>query len=634
MKILELHCDYASYTPKEKALKTGYDEVPAEEIGREKRFEEVLVILTCVEEGDSAPVASRMASEVEKNFNEVKAKQVLVYPYAHLSSKLASPKEASILLNEFCEEIRKFSPSAARAPFGWYKAFDWKCKGHPLSELSKSISAEDVGAEAQAAKKVKTIAEKAAEIKSEYLILTPEGKEYPLPGVSLSQEQLNSLGFLDAYPTLKKFVGISMVKGVPAGEPPSIRMMRALEFVDYEPASDPGNFRFLPNGTLVHELLAAWAEQIACERFNCIKIETPLIYDWAQPDIRAQGESFHEKHYIVRVPDDARKELVLRFAGDFGLFRTMKDATFSYKQLPIRIYEFSKSFRYEQRGELSGLRRLRGFTMPDIHSFCADLGQGWHEYQELYKNYADLADATEIQYAIAFRVVKEFYDKHKDKIIELLKYSKQPALIEVLAGMKHYWAVKHEFQAIDWPAECQLSTVQLDVADAERYGITYVASDGKKKGCIICHSSVGSIERWMFAILEHALTRPSPELPMWLSPTQVRLLPVSEAYIDLALSFAGQFSKRVVRVDVDDRNITLGKKIMDAEHSWVPLTITVGEKEKAGAAFKVRPRGGKDLRDMSLDQIVDLVSKGAEGKPFKPLTLSVRLSQRPIFIGA
>lgn len=114
----------------------------------------------------------------------------------------------------------------------------------------------------------------------------------------------------------------------------------------------------------------------------------------------------------------------------------------------------------------------------------------------------------------------------------MLKYSKRPAFIEVLSKMKHYWAVKHEFQGIDAVGgNCQLSTVQLDIVDAERYGIVYSDKDGKQKGCTICHSSVGSIERWIFSILENALKNEKPTIPLWLSPTQVRLIPVANSHL-------------------------------------------------------------------------------------------------------
>src|SRR3990172_6317411 len=218
--------------------------------------------------------------------------------------------------------------------------------------------------------------------------------------------------------------------------------MQALELVDYEPAADSGHFRLYPKGALIFELLRLWATDIAREKLGCVQIETPILYDWAQPDINEQAKSFHERHY--RITTDEGRTFVLRFAGDFGLFRMLADATLSYRNLPLRVYEFSKSFRFEQRGEVAGLKRLRAFHMPDIHCFTADVPGGWEEYRLLYEAYDGFVKDSGISYAIAFRVVDSFYREHKDRIVGMLASSGQPALIEVLSEMKHYWAVKHE----------------------------------------------------------------------------------------------------------------------------------------------------------------------------------------------
>jgi threonyl-tRNA synthetase len=364
-----------------------------------------------------------------------------------------------------------------------------------------------------------------------------------------------------------------------------------------------------------------------------MEIETPLLYDWAQPDIRAQGESFHERHYNVVSPNK-NKELVLRFAGDFGLFRMMKDAQFSYRQLPVRVYEFSKSFRYERRGELSGLRRLRSFSMPDLHSFCADIQQGWEEYGELYRNYTDLADATGVEYAIAFRVVAEFYEDFKERIAELLQYSEQPALVEVLSAMKHYWAIKHEFHGIDTvDSTCQLSTVQLDVEDAERYGISYIDQKGQKRGCIICHSSIGSIERWLYCILEEALKQRTPEFPLWLSPTQLRIIPVADRHLPFAQNLAGILSETPMRVDIDDRNETIGKKVRQAEREWVSYYVVVGDRELDSDILSLKSRAVTRVRAVTVDEVKNVIIEEISGMPFRPLAEHQLLSKRPIFVG-
>ncbi|GAG35313.1 unnamed protein product, partial [marine sediment metagenome] len=251
-----------------------------------------------------------------------------------------------------------------------------------------------------------------------------------------------------------------------------------LEIADYEPASDTGHLRFYPKGAFIRGLLEDLAGQLAQE-IGATRIETPVLYKADEPDIREQAAKFAQKDYKIRLPN---RTLLMRFAGDFGLFKIMKNTTMSYRQLPVRIYELSPSYRLEQSGECVGLKRLRAFTMPDIHCFCKDLKQGMEEYEQLFTMYTKTVEAMGIEYVVAFRVVEEFYRENKKFVAKLLKRVKKPALIELLPERKHYWVMKHEFQTIDAVGgNGQLSTVQLDLEDSERYGITYVDESGGRQ---------------------------------------------------------------------------------------------------------------------------------------------------------
>jgi len=465
-----------------------------------------------------------------------------------------------------------------------------------------------------------------------HYILTPKGEEYKL---DLNQpESVKEILEKIDNEELKIYILYNEIRNVSLKEPPSIKEMQRQQLVGYAPEADSGHFKFYPKGTLIFNLLVDWCYEIAVKRLNCLQIETPIVYDWSDPEIKEQGESFHERHYTVKCPDEPEKELVMRFAGDFGLFKIMKKAKLSYKNLPLRIYEFSKSFRYEQRGELSGLKRLRAFHMPDVHSFTTDLVAGWEEFKELYKQYDDLAKGTGVKYAIVFRVVEDFYKKYKDQIVEMLKYSNAPAFIETLSSMKHYWAVKHEFQGIDSVnGATQLSTVQLDIKDAKTYGITYLDKDGEEKGCIIVHSSIGSIERWFYCILEKALMTKPREWPFWLSPTQLRIAPVSEKYVSRSIEISNKLNQEGIRTDVDDRNLTISKKVLDSEREWVPYLIVYGEKESKENLYSLRERRSGKIEMLTERELINKLKEKQDNMPWRPLPLPVLLSKRPIFYG-
>lgn len=637
MQLLIIHADTFSYsltgkTPVAEELSSDSANSVEES---ETSFKDPLVVFCTIEKGDEADagaIVKKAFHEIKDIAEKLKPQILVLYPYAHLSNSLAEPSFAVKTLNSLKTELESVA-LVYRAPFGWYKSFKISCKGHPLSESSRHIVAEKPS-------KQKTREDAVKDVESEFFILNYDGAETK---IDLNDKNILNGGVLQEFPSLRKVIAFEEFKIKDGATPPSVSAMKRLEIADHEENSDSGHLRFYPKGTLLYKLISDWAEDIALNQLKCMEIETPLIYNWNKPEIKGQGESFHERHYSVFVPDEKSesggfakgKEFVLRFAGDFGLFSMLKDTKISYKQLPLRFYEFSKSFRYEKSGELSGLRRLRGFTMPDIHSFCLNLEEGFNEYLELYKKYADLAEATKIEYAVVFRIVREYYDKYKDRIIELLRYSKKPALIETLSKMKHYWALKHEFQGVDSVnGSCQLSTVQLDVEDAKRYGINFVNEKGEKEGCIICHSSIGAIERWMYLILEEALKKSIPVLPLWLSPTQVRIIPVSDKFLDFTVKLKEKLFSSGIRVDIDDRDFSLGKKIMFAEEEWIPYIVVAGHKEAEGGALSVRNRY-KERKNFNLseEELIKEIKDETKDMPYRNLILPDMLSKRPVFVG-
>jgi len=619
--LLLIHADSMSYEVKERALEE------AEEMEEERRsgsYEDALVVFTAVEEEDVKAidvVVDNASKEILDVMDKVKASSVLLYPYAHLSSSLARPRDALAVLVKLEEKLKESGVRVSRAPFGWYKAFTLVCKGHPLSELSKSIKPEGRAIAMEIAK---------PEVEEGYYVLVEPSGEMR----ELSRDRPQDDVALAKYPLIKRLImnerGLKSEKGAP----PHIRFMQKLELVDYEPASDVGHFKFLPKGALIKHLLEELAMDVAVNDVGATVVETPMIYRLSVPEIAEQASRFLERDYRFKIDNE---EFTLRFAGDFGLFSMMKRVTMSYRQLPLRVYELSHSFRLEKRGECVGLRRLRGFTMPDIHCFCANLEQGKEEFANLMKKYMRLVKSMKIDYVIVLRAVESFFLENKEWFSSLARDVGEPLLIEVLPAMKHYWVVKEEHQFIDsLGGNAQLCTVQLDVEDSERYGIKFVDKDGSKKGCIIVHSSMGSIERWIYALLEQAEKNKAsgrpPMLPVWLSPTQVRVVPVSSEYLEEALKIADEIEEAGIRVDVDDRDESVPRKIRDAEVEWIPFIVVVGEREVKEGTLSVRIRERRETITMRLAELIELISKECADKPKAKLWLPRRLSLRPKFI--
>ncbi|MEM0475935.1 MAG: threonine--tRNA ligase [Candidatus Norongarragalinales archaeon] len=642
MRLLQLHCDYVAFKPKSKALKTA--EALSEEEKKGTRIEDVVVVFSSFEADDDERVLEEAAHAVEKDFRDVKAKTILVYPYAHLSNNLAPPAKAVALLEKFTEIVRRFAPDAQRAPFGYYKEFELKCKGHPLAELSKAISARDVEARAEklGAKQVVVEAvraerekkpaveqavseslKKEAALKSEFFVLTPKGEVVPF-------REFDYKGFEN----FKKFMDYETQKvRVYATEPPHIKLMLEHGIARYEGGSDAGNFSWPPKGRLIKKLLERSITEY-CVDYGAMEVETPLMYDYEHPALKKYLHRFPARQYVVKSED---KEFFLRFAACFGMFLMTHDLTISYKSLPLKMYELTRySFRREQSGELAGLKRVRALTMPDMHTFCADLEQAKREFQSQFEICGKWLKQFDFEFEAGFRAQTAFFNENKEVYFEMVKKLGKPALLELFDERYAYFVTKFEFNFVDCLDKASaLSTVQIDVENAETYDISFTDERGEKKRPFILHASIsGSIERVIYALLENEALEikkgKTPLWPFWLAPTQVRLIPVSEKQHAACEQALAELQRARVRVDFDDRSESLDKKVRDAEREWIPIIAVIGARESASGcvAARIRTRGKPEQKTMSVSELADLVRRECEGKPFEKLCLPERLSKR------
>jgi threonyl-tRNA synthetase len=628
--MLLIHADYLEFEAKQPTPMA--EKVPAEL--KSGKVNEALVVFIAVEgedEGDPDAVAKNAAKEIENVFRQVEAERIVLYPYAHLSPSLSSPTVAVQVLNATRDELQARGFEVVRLPFGWYKAFTLRCKGHPLSELSRQIT---VG-KAEAA--VSEALKQEEKVESFWYILEPDGG---LHEIKLKDGEIEGYDF-SGKENLKKFALHEMAKRREVkGEPPHIKIMRRLELADYEPGSDPGNFRLYPKGRLIKNLLELWVSKRVMD-YGAMEIESPIMYDYEHPALKDYLSRFPARQYVV---ESAKKKLFLRFSACFGQFLMMSSSVISYRNLPLKIYELTKySFRLEKAGELSGLRRLRTFTMPDMHTLCRDEAQAKEEFMNQFKLgmecLKDLGlDADD--YETGIRFTREFWEKNKDFVASLVKLVKRPALIEVWSFRYAYFDPKFEFNFVDnLDKASALSTVQIDHENASRYGIVYIDEHNEKKHPLILHCSPsGSLERVIYALLEKAYkdqkTGKSPSLPLWLAPTQVRLVPVSDQHLNFCLKLADKLEKSQIRVDIDDRSETVAKRVRDAEQEWLPAIVVIGDKELKAKKLPVRVRGVKKLKKMTQMKLAAEIRGKTKGMPFLPLNLPRLLSMRPIFVGA
>ena len=620
MKLLLIHSDFIEYEVKEKAISHPEDITLMKD-----RLDEALTVFIAVEKVDEkAPTQAveEASKEITKTATQLKVRNIMLYPYAHLSSDLASAKAGKEILIQLEHEVKQQDFNVKRSPFGWYKAFTISCKGHPLSELSREIIPG----------KEKKVVEKEKEIISQWCILTPQGELIDAEKFNFSgHEELKLLYEYESSGT-RKIVG----------EPPHVKMMQSLELVDYEPASDSGNFRWYPKGRMIKGLLEQHINNMVRD-IGGMQVETPIMYDLEHPALSEYVKKFPARQYIVH----SDKDFFLRFAACFGQYMIAHDMTISYRNLPLRLYELTHySFRREQSGEVSGLKRLRAFTMPDLHTFCKDLPQATEEFKRQFSTAMRWMSSLKLDSEVALRFVKEFYENNKTLAQDLARLAGKPILVELWNERYFYFVMKFEFNVIDSMKKASaLSTVQIDVENGKRFNITYADEKGEKQHPYILHTSIsGSIDRNVYALLEREAIKMSqgkkPMLPLWLSPTQVRLIPVADEFLPDCETFISELNALspfyFIRADIDDREESVGRKIRDAEKEWIPYIVVIGEKERKEKTVSPRIRAselGEGDKPYTVAQLHQLIVERVKDYPQQKLPLALYLSKRPKFKG-
>ncbi len=633
MRILQLHSNFVVYTPVQKEI-----QIAEEAEKKENRVEEVVVLFTAVEEGDTVALAQKAVDDVRAFLGRQKTNRILIYPFAHLSSNLSNPGEALKIIQAMEVYAKEKGIETYRAPFGWNKQFTISIKGHPLAEQARTyapvaaaVEAKIEGGECKKEEEPVSAALKAEDkMQSFWHVLMTDGSLVPI-------EEYKFKG----HSNLQKFSQYEIKKARAVTQmPPHVTLMKRLEIADYEPGSDPGNIRWYPKGRMIKSLL----EQYVTTRvaaYGGMEVETPIMYDFNHPSLKSYMNRFPARQYVLKSED---KELFLRFAACFGQFLMAHDAQFSYKQLPIKLYELTRySFRREKSGEVVGLKRLRAFTMPDCHAFCTDLEQAKQEFKIRFDLCIDVLDNIGLvkdDFEIAMRFTKAFYEENKAFIAEIAAKYGKPMLAEVWNERFFYFSLKWDLNFVDnQDKAAALATDQIDVENAKRYDITFVDEKGEKQYPLILHCSPsGAIERDIYALLEKAyreqMAGKAPMLPLWLSPTQVRLIPISDKYMDKVEEIAKKIEAYCIRVDIDDSASTLQKKIREAEQEWIPYIAVVGEKEVESGNLSVRDREVKGAQqNLTAEMLVAKIAEKTAGKPFKPLPLPRLISKRPQFHG-
>lgn len=413
-------------------------------------------------------------------------------------------------------------------------------------------------------------------------------------------------------PLWKKIIKMEGVDSSPTTN--LMTTMHKLKLAESDNSSDKGHFKLYPNGNLIFNLISEWIEEISTVEFEAMSVMTPFIYNWKNPEVLEQAKVFENDIYHINLPCKPDNDFVLRFNGDVGVFNLLSNVNLHQSQLPLRIYEMARSFRYTQNGKLSGLSQGRTFQLLDMHSFCSSLDTSLNEYLSLHEKSCQMMLSAEQNSYTLIKVPSAFYQIAKEMICKMAKISKRLILVEIITSQKQYWIMKH---IIHNDTGQRVVHIQLDLENSKRYKISYSDKNGSKIHGPIVHTSLGSVERWMSIFLKDALNKKIPMLPLWISPIQIRILPVCDTNLEYCIQVAKELRSNFIRIDVDDRDISLNKKIKKAELSWIPYIIVCGNKEYENNTLSVRIRSSGESIIMTTTEIAKIIFKQNEGKPFR-----------------
>ena len=393
---------------------------------------------------------------------------------------------------------------------------------------------------------------------------------------------------------------------------------KELELFTFSPAVGQGLPLWLPKGALLRDRLENFLRRIQ-KRFGYQQVITPhignkLLYVTSGHYAKYGKDSFQPIH----TPEEG-EEFLLNPMNCPHHCEIYKAFPRSYKELPLRFAEFGTVYRYEQSGELHGLTRVRGFTQDDAHIFCRpdQLKEEFLKVMDIifiifkaldFKNFEAQISLRDPNNREKYIGSDENWEKAERAIVEACEEKGLNARVEL--GEAAFYGPKLDFMVKDaigrrW----QLGTIQVDYNLPERFELEYTGSDNQKHRPVMIHRApFGSMERFVAVLIEHT----AGKFPLWLTPEQVVVMPISEKYNDYAHEVAAQLEMQDIRTTVDDRNEKIGRKIRDNELKRIPYLLIVGEKEEQNKEVSVRKQGEGDKGSMKITTFAELLTEEVE----------------------
>ena len=556
MKILQMHADFIEYTPVKKEIQAAEDIQP-----RTVKESDIVVLFTAFERGDDSTLAARAVSESKDFLARLGTKRVMLYPFAHLSQDLAPPHDALALLLAMEKEAKAAGLEVRRAPFGWTKALQIKVKGHPLAEMSRSYS-------------------NAAPPQP------PRAKPRRELTESEAMARLRRSDYVNLPETDHRIIG------------------ERLDLFSFQEVS-PGMVYLHEKGLKLRNILVDFLrEELAKGGYK--EVTTPSLANTALWLVSGHAAHYKENMFLTALGDEEMGMKPMNCPSHFLIYKTRK---WSFRELPVRYATFDPLFRNELSGVASGLFRVKALSQDDAHVIAME-----EQAEEELSKMLDMMERVYGVFGLEYKVkistrpddymgTEDEWERATDTLTRVVKGKGWAYEVKDKEG--NFYSPKIDVDIRDsLGREWQCGTFQLDLQMPKRFKLTYTASDGKEHTPVVLHRTIlGSLERFMGILLEHY----RGVLPVWLSPIQATVIPLSDEHLPYARAVLDALVAGGVRAEGGFASGTMGAKIRNAQLQKIPYMLVVGKKEEDAKTVAVRERSGGQTFGVKVDDFASRV---------------------------
>ncbi len=517
--------------------------------------EDALVLMVAVEKGDTEELASKAVKEAVAFADKLKRQNLVVYPFAHISSNLEKPDKAMALFHFMINEAKKSKITVFNSAFGWNKAWSMDVKGHPMAEQYKAYGE-------SASKKVETARPKKKDIdtsivrKSTWVDL-PEG-DHRLIG-----ERQDLFSFQEVSPAM---------------------------------------VYWHPNGFIIYQEVLKFIREKEAE-YGYQEVSTPIVNNIALYKVSGHSDHFADNMFLF---ENGNETLGLKPMNCPPTILIYKSRKWSYRELPFRTAIFDKLYRSELSGVTTGLFRVREMTQDDGHIFVRE-----DQLQEELKSFIKMVTEIYAVFGIPYKVcLSTMPDDHAgdeevwEKAIAVLKETLRLNKIKYEVKEKEgaFYGPKLEFHITDSLGRSwQCGTAQVDYNMPRSFQMEYTGEDGKAHTPVNIHrAALGTLERFLGVMIEHY----KGKFPTWLAPVQVKVLSISDQSSKYAEQVYEEMKKNGIRAELDISDKTLEHKIRDGQLLQIPYMIILGRKEMDAKNISVRSRSGKQKMGIGIQDFV------------------------------